>query len=109
MRPQFLRAFLDSQISAIGWFGDEPPVEEDHFIAEEGDTLHLQHMEFEGRNVLPVFTSPERIAANAPGAQYVALAARDLLEMNVATRRPGTACRHIDHGTSGGGVRPAGA
>lgn len=82
-RPDFYRALLDSKVCVIGWIGDRQPDEneEDEFVAQGGEQLSIQHAQHEGREVIPIFTSEERVAAYAPGSTYVALLARDLLEM----------------------------
>lgn len=79
VRPEFLRALLDSKICVIGWTGDVPPTEEVSFVARGGEKLNVRTVPFEGRTVTPVFTSPERVAAYAPGVTYVAMTTRDLL------------------------------
>lgn len=80
-RPPFLRALLDSEICVIGMLGDEPPEEEERYLVSEGETVRIQHMELEGRQVLPVFTSPERVAVYAPGSSYIGMITRSLLEI----------------------------
>lgn len=81
VRPAFLRAFLDSEIFVIGLVGDAPAVEEERYLVEKGETLKIQHMEHEGRQILPVFTSPERVAVYAPDSSYIGMTTRSLLEI----------------------------
>ena len=78
VRPDFLKAFLDSEVYAVGWVGDEPSKQDGSFVAAGGETLSVREMEHEGRRVIPLFTSPERIAALAPGTSYIGMTARAL-------------------------------
>src|SRR4051794_8799381 len=80
VRPDFMHAFVDSQIYVIGWVGDQPSHEEGEFVAEGGEKLSIQHTHYEGREVVPVFTSPDRVAEYAPGTTYVGMTTRSLFE-----------------------------
>lgn len=82
IRPEFLRAFLDSDLCVIGRVeGRERPGQEEAFVTREGDTLQFRYSTYEGRQVLPVFTSPERVGEYVrEESSYVRMNARTLLE-----------------------------
>jgi len=80
IRPEFSRALMDSRVCVIGWVADHAPAEEEAFVSQAGDTMNVQHISYEGREVIPIFTSPERIAEYAPGTTYLAMTLRNLLE-----------------------------
>ncbi len=79
-RPEFLRAVMDCTLCVIGQVGDGPPAEEERRVVRKGELLHILMISYQGRSVLAVFSSPERVAEFAPGSTYVAMTARELLE-----------------------------
>ena len=70
-RPQFIKDFTESDIFIVQY--GPPPKQSGTARVEEGFQLEIQHIEFNGKPYIPIFSSLPRLQAVLPEeARYIA-------------------------------------